>query len=199
MESRYTNRFRTIGESSGQHLKNVDSAGNVTEHLSLARGSIQAQQENIKDLFATAMEMITGVNTHQSMLGTELVKNIPLPSDKIKGTYGNQLGYVQLSLRFLQAGLLHFMDQTCDAQHRISQLEKFVENIAAYDSEVSLVGRMNNIDIDSLEADLNTQSVPLSVTTPPPTPPHTDVKPSGSPTSTKAGPKKEGQKKTTTK
>lgn len=151
MESRYTNRFRGISEKTGEQIKNHDSAGNLTERLTNAKGSIAAQQRNIADLFATAREMITGINTVQSMIGVELVKNIPLPGLVITESAANQLGYVQLTMRFMQAGLLHFMEQTHDAQVRISQLEKMIEKLAEYDSEVDMIGLMKTLDVDSPE------------------------------------------------
>jgi hypothetical protein len=151
MESRYTNRFRSIDEKTGTQIKNRDSAGNVTEHLTTAKGSIAAQQKNIQDLFSTSREMVTGINTHQSMMGTELVKNIPLPGPQIQQSAANQLGYVQLSMRFMQAGLLHFMEQVCQAQNRIEELESTIAKLAEFDEEINILGQMNVLDVDSPE------------------------------------------------
>jgi len=170
MESRYTNRFRSIDEKTGTQIKNRDSAGNLTEHLTQAKGSISAQQKNIQDLFSTSREMITGINTHQSMMGTELVKNIPLPGQQIQQSPANQLGYVQLSMRFMQAGLLHFMEQVVNAQGRIHELEKTIERLAEYDEEISVLGQMNTLDVDSPEL--------LGVTGPPSPPESVTSQPS---------------------
>jgi hypothetical protein len=172
MESRYLNRFRSLGEKTGSQIKDQDSAGNLTERLTHAKGSISAQQQNIAELFGTAQEMITGINTHQQMIGVEMVRNIPLPTDKIKAQPSNQLGYVQLSLRFLQAGVLHFMEEMYNAQGRIQNLEDTISKLAAYDMEVDVIGRMNAIDIDSLEL-LDNHSLPNL----PPTPPESVTSP----------------------
>nr|WKE35274.1 hypothetical protein [Plasmopara viticola lesion associated mononegaambi virus 5] len=155
MESRYTNRFSTLGQVSAKQISNNDSAGNLTERLTHAKGSISAQQDNIRELFSTAQEMIAGINTRQSMIGETLVKNIPLPTESIKNSPSSQLGYVQLSMRFLQSGLLHFIEQMSEAQHRIQNLEKTIEKLADYDSEVEIIGQMRAIDIEALEAESN--------------------------------------------
>lgn len=172
MEARYLNRFRSIGEKTGSQIKNQDSAGNLTERLTHARGSISTQKQNIGDLFGTSIEMITGINTHQQMMGVELVKNIPLAGENIRKSPSDQLGYVQLTIRFLQSGLLHFMEEMYNAQVRISELEGTMTKLADFDSEVEIIGRLKELDIDTLES--NTQSTrrpptpPDSVTTPPP-------------------------------
>jgi hypothetical protein len=169
MEARYTNRFRSIEEKTGSQIKNRDAAGNLTEHITHARGSIAAQQQNIRELFATSREMITGINTHQNMIGVDLVKNLPLPGPVIQDSMSNQLGYVQLTMRFMQAGMLHFMEQVYNAQIRISELESTLEKLAQYDDEMTIIGKMNVLDIDSLEltASERPPSPPDSVTSQP--------------------------------
>nr|WKE35278.1 hypothetical protein [Plasmopara viticola lesion associated mononegaambi virus 6] len=152
MESRYLNRFQSIKDKTGDQIKNRDAAGNLTERLTHAKGSIDAQQQNTRDLFSTAQEMIAGINTHQNMMGTEIVKNIPLPTDQIKKSFSSQLGYVQLTMRFLQAGTLHFMEQTYNSQQRILELEATIAKLAEYDGDVDILGRMVTLDIDTLEA-----------------------------------------------
>lgn len=168
MESRYLNRFQSIKDKTGSQIKNQDAAGNLTERLTHARGSIEAQQQNTRDLFSTAQEMIVGINTHQNMMGVEVVKNIPLPSEQVKKSYASQLGYVQLCMRFLQAGVLHFMEQTYHAQNRISELERTMSQLAEYDGEIDVLGLMTTLDIDTLETQdtVLPPSPPESVTAP---------------------------------
>lgn len=167
MESRYLNRFQSIKDKTGDQIKNRDAAGNLTERLTHAKGSIDAQQQNIRDLFSTAHEMIAGINTHQGMMGVEIIKNIPLPTDQIKRSPSSQLGYVQLAMRFLQAGTLHFLEQTFNAQQRILELESTIARLAEYDGDIEVLGRMTTLDIDTLEAQESVlpPSPPESVTT----------------------------------
>jgi len=166
MESRYLNRFQTIKEKTGEQIKNRDAAGNLTERITHAKGSIEAQKQNTRDLFSTAQEMIAGINTHQGMMGKEMVKNMSLPTDKIKTSPSSQLGYVQLTMRFLQAGVLHFMEQTYNCQQRISELEADIARLAAYDTDIDVLGHMVTLDIDTLEAEHSAfpPSPPQSVT-----------------------------------
>jgi len=151
MESRYLNRFQTLKDKTGNQIKNQDAAGNLTERLTHAKGSLEAQQKNTRELFSTAQEMIAGINTHQGMMGVELVKNVPLPTEKVKNSFSSQLGYIQLSMRFLQAGVIHFMEQTYHAQNRIMELESTMARLAEYDGDVQLLGQMATLDIDTLE------------------------------------------------
>lgn len=171
MEARYTNRFRGIAEVTGDHLKARDSAGNLTEIITSARGSLSAQHGNIRELFSTSVEMVSGIDTHQQLIGTELVKNMPKPTAEITASPGRQLGYIQLTSRFLQAGMLHFMEQTYNAQQRIRELEKMIETLAQYDQSMDLIGQMVPLDIDTLESAPKTAERADSVTeSPSPTP-----------------------------
>lgn len=162
MESRYINRFRSLGERSASQIKNQDAAGNLTEKLTQAKGSIAAQYDNTKILLMTATEMVKGVDTHQQMMGTELVKNIPLPTADVLQHHGKQLGYVQLTMRFMQAGLIHFMEEVYNAQHRISQLEKTIEALAAFDSDIDMIGGIRNLSLDLTEDDDSNHNHPPS-------------------------------------
>lgn len=184
MESRYTNRFRGLGEKTGQQIKDLDSAGNLTEHLRHAKGSLEAQRENIKDLLATATEMIKGITTHQQMMKTDLVKNIPLPSAQVMASPSMQLGYVQLTMRFLQAGLVHFMEETHSAQERINSLEKTIGTLAESDQDLDVIGKLQHLDLDMLEGHDNgvaLPSPPASVTSSPASPPIKSAKSGATP------------------
>lgn len=179
-EARYLSRFSKIKQQSGESLKNIDSAGNVTQHLTEARASLRSQEANTKALFATAKEMIAGIDTTQQMLGHTFVKNMPQPSKEISDSIGKQLGYIQLAMRFLQAGVVHFMEEMSDATDRIEHMEKVIKAFADYDEEVQILGDMQSLDLDTLEA-YGTPHVeaPTSVTKPitPPQSPLPDVKP----------------------
>jgi len=152
-ESRYLNRFSKIKQQTGNSIKNYDSAGNLTEHLSNARASLKAQEKNTKDLFSTAQELIIGIDTCQQMFGHTFVRNMPLPSTTIKESPSQQLGYVQLTMRFLQAGVVHFMEQMDEATDRIEHLERLLEKLAVYDQDIDIQGELQPLDLDQLEAD----------------------------------------------
>jgi len=151
LEARYSNRFAKIENSSGNIIKAIDSIGNVADQLKTARAIVATQETNIKALGSTAEEMICGLNTFQDMSGVNLVKNIPTPSAEVKASYGKTLGYVQLTMRFLQSGMLHFMEETLSAKQRIADLEKIINQVADYEGEVTLIGELQSLDIDQLE------------------------------------------------
>lgn len=177
LESRYLSRFTKLNPQSGRSIKNYDSAGNVADHLTQAKASLKAQEANTKSLFNTAQELVAGIDTTQQMFGHNFVKNMPLPNQAIKESPSQQLGYVQLAMRFFQAGVVHFMEQMVDAQERISHLESLVEKLALYDEEISPLGDIQALDLDQLEvvtrttlSDVTRPVSPKDKMTPPVTP-----------------------------
>lgn len=172
MEGRYTNRFTKLKQQTGDSIKNYDSAGNLAEHLTTAKASLKAQEKNTKDLLATAQEMIIGIDTAQQMFGHTYVKNMPLPSAAIRESPSKQLGYIQLTMRFLQAGVVHFMEQMSEATDRIEHLEKILSKLAVYDEELDLLGEMQALNLEQLEAEEKSPPTPPpeSVTSPVATP-----------------------------
>jgi hypothetical protein len=177
MESRYLNRFSKIKQQTGDSIKNYDSAGNLAQHLVTAKASIKTQEENTHKLFMTAQEMVAGIDTTQQMFGHTFVRNMPQPSQAIKSSPSQQLGYVQLTMRFLQAGVLHFMEQMDEATNRIEHLEGLLSKLAVYDEDVNVLGEIQALDLDQLEKsssvghELDLDTVEVKDPTPPPSPP----------------------------
>jgi len=185
LEARYLSRFQKLNPTSAKSIKEYDSAGNLTEHLSSARASIKAQEKNISQLFGTAQELVAGINTTQQMLGHSFVKNMPLPAQAIKESPGQQLGYIQLTMRFFQTGIVHFMEQMVDAEERINHLERMMGKLAEYDQDIEVLGDMQDLDLDKLEQVSKTSmleaidqkpSVTAPVSTPPASPIQIDKK-----------------------
>jgi len=179
LESRYLARFSGLKRQTVESLKNADSARNVAEHLTVARASLKAQEQNIKELFTTAQEMIVGVDTCQQMFGHTFVKNMPLPNSAIKESPSKQFGYVQLCLRFFQTGVVYFMEQMKEAEDRIQSLESLLSGIADFDQEVDIMGELHHLDLEQLDdkptavTQAPEQQKPIqatSITTPPATP-----------------------------
>lgn len=167
-ESRYLGRFSSLKKQTGESLKNIDSAGNLTEHLSGARASLAAQEKNTRALFNTACELVAGIDTSQQMFGHTFVKNMSLPPAIVQESPSKQLGYVQLTMRFLQAGIVHFIEQMSEASDRIETLERHLSKLAEYDEDLDLLGEMESFDLDQLESAAEREIKPAS---PPPTPP----------------------------
>jgi len=185
LEARYLSRFQKLSPASGKTIKDYDSAGNLTEHLSSARASIKTQEQNVAKLFGTAQELVAGIDTAQQMFGHSFVRNMPLPTSAIKDSPSQQLGYIQLTMRFLQTGVIHFMEQMVDAQARIEHLESMMGKLAEYDEEIGILGEMQDLDLDKLEL-VAKQSIvqgldplPQSPTSHPITPPVSSVNQAG--------------------
>lgn len=168
-ESRYSGRFGTLKRQTGESIKNIDSAGNLTEHLQGARASLAAQEKNSRTLFNTACELVAGIDTSQQMFGHTFVKNMSLPPPSVQDNPSKQLGYVQLTMRFLQAGIVHFMEQMSEASDRIETLERHLSRLAEFDQELDLLGEMESFDLEQLESAVERKTG--DPVTPPSTPP----------------------------
>lgn len=164
MENRYINRFKGINSTSSDTIKAVDASGTLTERLREAQGSLRTQAENTKKLVATAQEMITNISTFQDMVGRQYVINLGTPTAEIMASPGKQLGYVQLVMRFLQAGMVHFIEELHNAGHRIENLESHIGKLAQTDQEIELLGELQSLEISDLEPASTLPTPPSSVT-----------------------------------
>jgi len=118
------------------------------------------------------------------MFGHTFVRNMPLPSTAIKESPSQQLGYVQLTMRFLQAGVVHFMEQMDEATERIEHLEKLLEKLAVYDQDIDIQGELQPLDLDQLEAnEKKPNPVVPDVTQQPKVRDHKEITPPATPTS----------------
>nr|WKE35282.1 hypothetical protein [Plasmopara viticola lesion associated mononegaambi virus 7] len=163
----YAKRFVRFGGPSTAALAAYDQAGNLTANFREAKSVTETQRENLRALMNTAEEMIAGLTTFQQNAGEEMIKNIPLPNQEIKDSAGQSFGYVRLSMRYLQSGFIHFMEQFLAASQRIEVLERHLSEIASYNDEVELHGELVNLDLSDLESKVQRPSP----STPPPTPP----------------------------
>lgn len=163
LEGRYAGRFSGFQGVTAAALKTSESAGNVADQLNTARGMLKSQEENIGQLFSTAEEMVHGIDTFQQMSQVQQVKNIPVPPSEVRESKGKQLGYVQLCMRFMQAGLIHFMEEMITARNRVQQLEAEITRISEYDGDLPIVGALQHIDLEQLEeSDRQNRGTPLT-------------------------------------
>lgn len=154
-EARYLNYFKRIPAVTTETLATYDKSLNVATQLTIANGSIEAQQRNAKSLFSTAKEMVVGIKTLQDMSGIQYVERLPYPPAGIEESPGKMLGYVQLILRFLQAGLLHSLEEVQRAEERIKAADSRATQLAAYDVEPLALGDIVDIDFESLMRDVD--------------------------------------------
>nr|WKE35292.1 hypothetical protein [Plasmopara viticola lesion associated mononegaambi virus 9] len=163
LEGRYAGRFSGFQGVTAAALRTSESAGNVADQLNTARGMLKSQEENIGQLFSTAEEMVHGIDTFQQMSQVQQVKNIPVPPSEVRESKGKQLGYVQLCMRFMQAGLIHFMEEMITARNRVQQLEAEITRISEYDGDLPIVGALQHLDLEQLEeSDRQNKGTPLT-------------------------------------
>lgn len=208
IENRYGSRFAKIGGATATTIKAQDAAGQTVEQLKIARGVIEGQEKSVSQLFTTAEEMVRGIDTFQQMAGINLIKNLPPPSQEIRSSNGKRLGYVQLTMRFLQAGFLHFIEETLNAKSSLEEKNSFIAQVAQYNEDVTLLGELHHLDIEDLENSTEVTSAGRTVLvssetgkiseannppTPPVSPPPNEVKKEKptvkSPPQVKSGPK----------
>jgi len=165
----YSKRFIRFGGPTATSIQAISESGNLTESFKQAKAVADTQRENLRSLMNTTEEMIAGLTTFQQNADVNMIKNIPLPTREIKESAGQSFGYVRLSLRYLQAGFLHFMEQSMVSQQRLEELEKHITKIAGYNEEVEIHGELVNLDLNELESLVSESNQATS--TPPPTPP----------------------------
>jgi len=165
----YSKRFVRFGGPTATSIQAISESGNLTESFKQAKAVADTQRENLRSLMNTTEEMIAGLTTFQQNADVNMIKNIPLPTREIKESAGQSFGYVRLSLRYLQAGFLHFMEQSMVTQQRLEELEKHITKIAGYNEEVEIHGELVNLDLNELESMISESNHTTS--TPPPTPP----------------------------
>jgi hypothetical protein len=194
IEGRYGDRFVKFNAITGETIKANDAARKTADQLKTALAVISSQESNITALFSTAEELVQGITTFQQMSGSKQVRNLPLPTEDIRASKGKQLGYVQLTMRFMQSGLIHFMEQMINATDHVSDLEALIQGIADAETEVPIVGDLQYLDLDQLESPQLPPSPPVS-----PGKPQSEASSAVSPTKTESHKQKEIKKDTTKK
>lgn len=169
-EIRYRAQFRKVLQPTGASIAAFDKSGNVAGQLTLANGCIETQKKNIEDLYSTAREMVIGIRTYQDTHNLDIVNKLPIPSSDFASSTGKQLGYVQLVMRFLQAGVIHLVEQMTEAEARIKTANQHMENLAKYDEEPSVIGEIEEIDFESICVGRGEDTPPVPAQSlPPPT------------------------------
>lgn len=153
LEARYADRFSKYAGTTDDYLKKVDQARQASDSLRTAVGVVDTQKENIDQLFVAAEMMVKMIDDFQRESGAKQVKNIPLAGDSIKASYGKKLGYVKLAMKFVSAGMLHFMEMALTMQDDIKAKEAVIKAIAEDSIEVPIIGSLVDINFDELSSD----------------------------------------------
>lgn len=167
LEARYADRFRGYAGTTDESLKSADDARKTADSLRTAAGVVDAQKENVDDLFVTAELIVTMINDFQRESGVKQIRNVPLANEAIKSSHGKKLGYVKMSMQFVSSGLLHFMDMTLQMREDLKTKDRIIQSIADNRVEVPILGRLTEIDLDDLSSDdpIIETKVPLEVGT----------------------------------
>lgn len=152
LEARFADRFAKFAGVSSDSIKLADSAKNVASELRTSAGVIDTQIENINELFTLAELMIKTVDDLQRQSGRTQVKNMPLPSNSIKASAGKKLGYVKLCMKFMNAGLLHFMEQSMNLEDHVKERNNVIRAISEEMRNVPIIGRLQDVDLDDLHS-----------------------------------------------
>lgn len=152
LEARFSDRFAKFAGVTSDSIKLADSAKNVASELRTSAGVIDTQIENINELFTLAEMMIKTVDDLQRQSGRTQVKNMPLPSNSIKASAGKKLGYVKLCMKFMNAGLLHFMEQSMNLEDHVKERNNVIRAISEEMRNVPIIGRLQDVDLDDLHS-----------------------------------------------
>lgn len=153
MEARYSDRFEKFAGTTDDYLKKADAARQTTDSLRTAVGVVNAQKENIDELFTAAELMVRMVNDFQRQSGSRQVHNLPLASDSIRSSPGKKLGYVKLVMKFVSSGMLHFMEVALAMKDDIKAKEAVIKAIGEDAVDVPILGRLSELDIGDLTND----------------------------------------------
>jgi hypothetical protein len=153
LENRYADRFKGYVGTSDDYLKKADQARSASDSLRTAQGVIEAQKENIDELFIASELMVKMIDNFQRESGLKQVKNVPLPGESITKSPGKKLGYVKLVMKFVSAGMLHFMETAIEMGDDIKKKEAVIKAIAEDQVEIPIIGRLTDIDLDDLSSD----------------------------------------------
>jgi len=152
LENKYASRFQKYVGTSDDTLKHTDDARKVVDDFRTSIGVIDTQTDNINDLFAVAEVFVKTIDDFQRQSGHRQVRNIPLPGESIKQSPGKKLGYIKLSMQFMNAGLLHFMEETLALQQEIKERDNLIRAIAAETRDIPIIGRLQDISLDDLNS-----------------------------------------------
>lgn len=152
LEARYASRFTKYAGDTADAIKRADDARKVADELRTSAGVIETQQENITELFTVAEQAVNMINDFQRQSGKKQVNNIPLPGPAIKESYGKKLGYTKLSIKFVTAGLLHFMEECINMEAELRSKDLVIRTIAEEVRSVPIIGKLQNIELDDLNS-----------------------------------------------
>lgn len=153
LEARYTDRFRSYAGTTEDALKSADNARKTADSLRTAAGVVDAQRENTDDLFAAAELMVKMIDDFQRESGVKQIRNIPLAGASIKESHGKKLGYTKLAMKFVSAGLLHFMEISLNMMEDLKNKDKIIQAIADHRVDIPVLGRLTEVDLDDLSSD----------------------------------------------
>lgn len=153
LEARYSERFIKYAGTTDDYIKKADQARQTTDSLRTAIGVVDTQKENIEELFTAAELMIKMIDDFQRQSGAKQIKNIPLAGNSIKSSPGKKLGYVKLAMKFVSAGMLHFMEMSIDMKHDLDSKDAVIQAIAEDSADVPILGRLTEVDFDELGND----------------------------------------------
>jgi hypothetical protein len=152
LEARYASRFTKYAGDTKDAIQKADDARKVADELRTSAGVIETQQENITELFTVAEQAVNMINDFQRQSGKKQVNNIPLPGPAIKESYGKKLGYTKLSIKFVTAGLLHFMEECINMEAELRSKDLVIRTIAEEARSVPIIGKLQNIELDDLNS-----------------------------------------------
>lgn len=152
LEARYASRFTKYAGDTKDAIQKADDARRVADEFRTSAGIIETQQENITELFTVAEQAVNMINDFQRQSGKKQVNNIPLPGQAIKESYGKKLGYTKLSIKFVTAGLLHFMEECITMEAELRSKDLVIRTIAEEARSVPIIGRLQNIELDDLNS-----------------------------------------------
>lgn len=149
-EGRFKGRFIKYAGTSADFNRSVDVTGQAIEDLRTSAGMITEQKQAVDRLFVSSERAIQEVSNLERESGVHQVDNIPLPTEVVRGSYGKKMGYVSLTMGFLQEGMLHFMEEVIHLQEALDSRDRVITQLVAQIPHLEVIGRYEDVSPSDL-------------------------------------------------
>lgn len=150
LEKRFEGRFSYYTGPSQEYFENYNKSNATVESLQTAEAVIRTQRENLDKLLTVADSAVIGITRLQELTGIIQVNNIPRPTEDVRQSGAKSAGYLKLTIEFLAAGMLHFMEATYNMNKDHDKKDKVIKMLAEADREIQLLGELEELDINEL-------------------------------------------------
>jgi hypothetical protein len=152
VESRFGNRFIKFAGTSEKFTQSADLTGNAINSMRESAAMITEQKKGVDRIFLMAERAINSISNLEKDSGKNQVKNLPIPSDAIRASYGKKMGYSALTMEFLTDCALFFMEEVINLEEALTSRDNTISKLAASIPDQEIIGAFEEIDLNELSS-----------------------------------------------